>query len=107
MRGIATLALALAALQAPGKAASQPRPGASYVIIVNPKNPETEVDRSFLEGAFLKKISRWRAVDELRRPDHLVDSAPARRRFSQEILERSVESVKGYWQQRIFSGRDV
>jgi hypothetical protein len=30
-----------------------------------------------------------------------------RRRFSDEVLHRSVSEVKSYWQQRIFSGRDV
>jgi ABC-type phosphate transport system substrate-binding protein len=106
MRGLATVALVLAVLQAPGTASPQSRPNAGYVIIVNPRNPETEIDRAFLEGAFLKKITRW-PNDEVIRPAELVERAPTRRRFSQDVLERSVEAVKGYWQQRIFSGRDV
>ena len=106
MRGLATLVLVLAVLQAAGTASPQSRPNAGYVIIVNPRNPESEVDRSFLEGVFLKKITRW-PNDEVIRPAELVESSPARRRFSQEVLERSVTAVKGYWQQRIFSGRDV
>jgi ABC-type phosphate transport system substrate-binding protein len=106
MRGLATLALVLALLQFSGTASPQSRPDVGYVIIVNPRNPEAEIDRSFLEGVFLKKITRWPS-DEVIRPAELVESAPARRRFSQEVLEPSVEAVKGYWQQRIFSGRDV
>ncbi len=41
------------------------------------------------------------------RPADLVPGSPARRKFTEEILKRSVEAVRGYWQQRIFSGRDV
>ncbi len=59
MRGLATMALLLVVLQAWGTASPQPRPGAGYVIIVNPRNPESEVDHQFLDGAFLKKNTRW------------------------------------------------
>jgi ABC-type phosphate transport system substrate-binding protein len=106
MQRISSVAVLLVVLQASGTAWPQSRASTSYVIIVNPNNPENEVDRQFLEGAFLKKITRWPS-DEVIRPAELVASSPARRRFSQDVLERSVEAVKGYWQQRIFSGRDV
>jgi hypothetical protein len=104
LRALSTIAAVWLFLWAPAPALPQPRAG--YVIVVNPANPETSVDRQFLEGAFLKKITRWPNDDTIR-PAELVESAPARQRFSEEILERSVEAVKGYWQQRIFSGRDV
>jgi hypothetical protein len=104
LRRIASLALPVLLIS--GTASPQSRPIPGYVIIVNPRNPETEIDRSFLEGVFLKKITRWPS-DEVIRPAELVESAAARRKFSQDVLERSVEAVKGYWQQRIFSGRDV
>jgi len=106
MQRISSVAVLLVVLQASGTARPQSRASTSYVIIVNPDNPENEVDRQFLEGAFLKKVTRWPS-DEVIRPAELVASSPARRRFSQDVLERSVEAVKGYWQQRIFSGRDV
>lgn len=86
--------------------AGQPNPPPAYEIIVHPGNPLKVVNRKFLEDAFLKKITRW--------PDdsviHPVDSIPnrsARASFSRDVLERSVAAVKAYWQQRIFSGRDV
>jgi hypothetical protein len=106
MHRLSAMALLLVVLQTSGTAWPQSRANASYLIIVNPHNPESEIERSFLEGAFLKKITRW-PNDEVIRPAELVEKAPARRRFSQEVLERSVEAVSGYWQQRIFSGRDV
>jgi hypothetical protein len=106
MHALATTTLLLVVLQAWGTASPRSRPGVGYVIIVNKRNAENEIDHQFLEDAFLKKVTRW-PNDEVIRPAELVESAPARHRFSREVLERSVEAVKGYWQQRIFSGRDV
>jgi hypothetical protein len=41
------------------------------------------------------------------RPVDLAANSVVRRKFTEDVLNRSVEAVKGYWQQRIFSGRDV
>lgn len=80
----------------------------AYRIIVHPELGIASVERTFLRDAFLKKRTRWPGGgDELIRPvDHDPDSA-ARRKFSQDILGRSVPAVKSYWQQVIFTGRDV
>jgi hypothetical protein len=105
MRKPSVIALSLLlVVSAPGLA--QPAATAAYRIVVNPRNPETTVDRTFLENAFLKKVTRW-PDDEVIRPAELTGGTLARRSFSEQVLERSVEAVKGYWQQRIFSGRDV
>ena len=77
-----------------------------FVVIVNPHNPVSEIDRSFAEDAFLKKVTTWPS-GEVIKPVDLVPDSPVRRAFTHSVLERSVEAVKGYWQQRIFSGRDV
>jgi ABC-type phosphate transport system substrate-binding protein len=99
-----TLALALTALCA--TVFAEPRPSPSYLVIVHPANPATAVDRQFLEDAFLKKLTRW-SNDEGIRPVDLAPGSPARRKFTEDVLHRSVEAVKSYWQQRIFAGRDV
>jgi hypothetical protein len=78
----------------------------AYRIIVHPNNPAPAVERTFLQDAFLKKTTSWPG-GEVIRPVDLAANSPVRRRFSDDILRRSVEAVKGYWQQRIFSGRDV
>jgi hypothetical protein len=78
----------------------------SYVVIAHPGVTTAMVDREFLEDAFLKKVTRWPAGDSIR-PVDLAPGAPVRRAFSADVLHRSVEAVKEYWQQRIFSGRDV
>jgi ABC-type phosphate transport system substrate-binding protein len=87
-------------------ALAQSRPAPFYVVIIQTTNPAASVERKFLEDAFLKKITRW-PDDATIRPVDLAASSPIRRRFSEEVLERTLESVKSYWQQRIFSGRDV
>jgi ABC-type phosphate transport system substrate-binding protein len=78
----------------------------AYQVIVHPRNGVGSVDRKFLEDAFLKKITAW-PNDDVIRPADLAPDSPVRRAFTRDVLNRSVEAVKGYWQQRIFSGRDV
>ncbi len=100
--------LALAALLVLGGSA---RPaGASdapaFRIVVHPSNARHTADKAFLADAFLKKVTRWESGETIRPLDQRPD-APVRRAFSQSILQRSVIAVRSYWQQRIFSGRDV
>jgi hypothetical protein len=83
-----------------------PPPPPAYRVIVNPSNAMGSADRKFLEDAFLKKVTLWPGGEGIR-PVDLPPDSPVRRRFTREVLNRSVEAVKGYWQQRIFSGRDV
>src|SRR5882757_6337692 len=78
----------------------------NYRIIVHPGNPSTSVDRKFLAEAFLKKTTRW-PDGELIRPVDLPPDSPARHRFTEDALNRSVAAVKSYWQQQIFAGRSV
>ena len=77
-----------------------------YRVIANPTNPITGVERRFLAQAFLKKATQW-SDGEVIRPVDLAGDAPARRHFSEDVLERTVAAVKSYWQQVIFSGRGV
>jgi ABC-type phosphate transport system substrate-binding protein len=110
MRQAFTIAFALAvsvllALIATRALADAP-PAPAYQVIVNPANKLTELDRSFLEDAYLKRVSHWPS-DQMIRPVDLVASSPTRRAFSEAVIRRSIDAVKGYWQQRIFSGRDV
>jgi hypothetical protein len=97
---VLVLALFVVALRARGDAAP------AYVVIVNPRNPASTVDRAFLADAFLKKTVSWPNGDVIR-PADLTPGSPARRRFTADVLRRSIDEVKVYWQQRIFSGRDV
>lgn len=77
-----------------------------FRVIVHPGNALKLVSREFLAAAFLKKASRWDDGETIRPVDLRADSW-VRRRFSEDVLHRSVPAVRNYWQQRIFSGRDV
>lgn len=76
-------------------------------LIVHPSNPVQAAERSFVADAFLKKVTRWGGGGEVIRPVDLRVDSTVRRRFSEAVLKRSVAAVRSYWQQRIFSGRDV
>lgn len=98
-----TLPLAVALFGGAGRAAAAPP---KFRVIAHPDAPVAEVDRKFLADVFLKKITRWPDGTPVR-PVDLTEDAEARRAFSDEVVARSVLAVKSYWQQSIFSGRDV
>ncbi len=81
-------------------------PAAEFRVIVNPESSNTSIPRELLVEAFLKTTTRWPDGGPIRPVDQRSDSA-VRKAFSEGILKRSVSAVRGYWQQRIFSGRDV
>jgi len=94
----------LVALAAASVAADTPR--SAYVVIVHSANRASRIDRQFLAEAFLRRATRW-PDDTPIRPVDLGPDARARIRFSDEVLSRSVASVRSYWQQRIFSGQGL
>jgi ABC-type phosphate transport system substrate-binding protein len=79
---------------------------AGVVVIVNAARPQTSFSRSFVAAVFLKKTTVWDDGATVR-PVDLRPDAAVRAAFSDEILQRPVEAVRIYWEQRIFSGRDV
>lgn len=81
-------------------------PSAGFVVIVHPNNSTLEVTRDFLAQAFLKRLTRWPDGETIR-PTDLYVEARARTQFSGLVLKRSVAAVRSYWQQRIFSGREL
>lgn len=75
-------------------------------IVVHPSNAMRSAEPSFLADAFLKKVTRWPSGETIRPLDQ-APASPVRRLFSRSILKKTVAAVRSYWQQRIFSGRDV
>jgi hypothetical protein len=78
----------------------------AFLVIVNPDNRVSRLDRKFVEDVFLKKRTRWDG-DRTIKPVDLGPDSRVRAGFSRQILHRSVEAVKSYWQQLVFSGRGV
>jgi hypothetical protein len=56
--------------------------------------------------AFFKRATRW-SDGQVIRPVDLRPDSPVRREFTNRVLKRSVMAVRSYWQQRIFSGREL
>jgi ABC-type phosphate transport system substrate-binding protein len=77
-----------------------------FRVITHPARHETSVTRQFLADAFLRNVTHWSDDEPIRPVDQRAD-AGVRHRFSDSVLRRSVQAVKTYWQQRIFSGRGV
>ena len=77
-----------------------------FRVIAHPETKVTSVDRDFLKDVFLKRATRWPGDEVVRPVDHAPDTA-VRRKFSQDVLGRSVTAVKSYWHSAIFAGRDV
>jgi len=89
-----------------GSALGEDRVAPGFVVIVNPANPARSVSQDFLARAFFKQTTRWDHGEPIR-PVDLPLASPIRRAFSDEVLKRPPAAVRGYWLQRIFSGRDV
>lgn len=77
-----------------------------FQVIVHPGVQATSLERQFVAASFLKKVTRWENGDTVH-PVDLNSRSVIRAEFSHNVLKRSVAAVRNYWQQRIFSGRDV
>lgn len=107
MRARVLLAVLLVLVAVTSRPRAQMAPQAPvYRVVVHPHNPATSLERQFVEDAFLKRRRAW-PHDATVRPADLPPQSHVRVRFSEEIIRRPVSAVRAYWQQRIFSGRDV
>jgi len=77
-----------------------------FVVIVNAANPVTSVSAGQLGGIFLKKVTQWSGGLPAQPVDLGTDSA-LRESFSRQVHHKGTAAVKAYWQQMIFSGREV
>lgn len=90
-----SVALALAAPAAAG----------DYKIVVNPSNPVSALRRSEVSRIFLKQSVRFpdgRAAEPV-----VLAGGRAHARFCEEVHGKSPEAVRAFWNQQVFSGRNV
>jgi hypothetical protein len=90
---------------APALAQTPPPPGA-FRLIVHPKNPLVSIERDLAAQTFFKKVATWGHGGVIK-PVDLPPDSPIRRKFSEDVLGRSVSAVRSYWLQIIFAGRGV
>ncbi len=77
-----------------------------FVVIVNKSNNVSSLSKSQVSRIFLKKVFTWKDGSSVK-PIDLTPDSQVRKTFSQKVHGRNVYSIKNYWQQMIFAGRDV
>jgi len=84
------------------------RPGepASFQVIVHPSNSVSTFTREHLTRLFLKRSTTWEDGAPVVPVDQ-PESSEVRGQFTRKVLGKSMSAVRSYWQQRIFSGKDV
>jgi ABC-type phosphate transport system substrate-binding protein len=75
-------------------------------VVVNEANPVFSLSREAVSELFLKKTTSWSDGTVVLPVDQFEDSE-AREAFNRDFHHKSGKAVRAYWQQRIFSGRDV
>jgi ABC-type phosphate transport system substrate-binding protein len=101
-RRLAIRCLVLAALAWSRPAAADDR----YIVIVNPNNPITSIDRDDLRDIYLKRTITWQSGGAVH-PVDLPKQLPARERFTHEVLRKTKTQLRSYWSRQIFSGKAV
>lgn len=99
MRTRALAAAILLALVGPAAAEE------GFKVLVHRANPTTSVTRAQLGQMFLKKVTRWpggAVVTPVEPADEAVKA-----RFYERVTGKSPGALRAYWNQLIFSGRDV
>lgn len=80
--------------------------GETFKIIVHPSNQVSSMTKDEASKLFLKKVTEWENGHPVL-PIDLGAASSVRENFSKEIHGKTVTAIKSYWQQKIFSGRDV
>ena len=79
---------------------------ASYKVIVNNSVSVSSLSKKAASDLFLKKTTKWESGAAVAPVDQL-DSSNTREGFSKAVHGKTAAAVKSYWNQQIFSGRDV
>jgi ABC-type phosphate transport system substrate-binding protein len=77
-----------------------------FKVIVNTANSSTKISKSDLNALFLKKMAKW-SDGTPSAPINQSKKSPVRDIFTTTVHGKSVAAIDSYWQQQIFSGRDV
>jgi ABC-type phosphate transport system substrate-binding protein len=96
--------LCVSVLLASTRAAAQHDAG--FLVVVNAGNPATSISREQLSQIFLKRVDKWPNGAQAE-PVDLAPSAAPRVAFTTTVHRKAVGAVRAFWQQQIFSGRDV
>ncbi len=79
---------------------------ATFKVIVNNSVSASSLSKKAASDLFLKKTTKWENGAAVLPVDQ-IDSSSAREGFSKAVHGKTAAAVKSYWNQQIFSGRDV
>jgi len=79
---------------------------AAFVVIVHDNAAETRLTAREVSALFLKKVGTWTNGTKVL-PVTLKDDSSVTADLSRRIHNRSMQELKAYWQQQIFSGRGL
>ena len=77
-----------------------------FLAIVNDANKTTTITTREAANVFLKKKVQWGDGTKILAVV-LSDTSPVSQAFDKQILNKSIAALHAYWQQEIFSGRNV
>lgn len=77
-----------------------------FYVIVNSANPVSSMEAKEVSKLFLKKTKGWPNGQSVLPVDQ-PESSAVREAFSKEIHGKTISSLEAYWQQQIFSGRNI
>ena len=77
-----------------------------FLVVVNEANAVETMSVEQLSKIFLRKLARWQNGSRITVVDQ-HPATPVRERFSADVHRRPVAAVVAYWQQQIFSGREL
>ena len=77
-----------------------------FKVIVNSANGTAELPSGVMAKLFLKQVAKFPNGTAVL-PVDLAKTSAVRASFSKAALGRAVGAIETYWQQQIFSGKDV
>jgi len=80
--------------------------GADFRVVANNSVPVSSLSKKAASDLFLKKTVKWEGGAPVVPVDQL-ESSTVRQGFSKAVHGKTAAAVKSYWNQQIFSGRDV
>lgn len=86
--------------------AAVPAQAQDFKVIVNSANTSADLSPATLTKLFLKEAGSF-PNGAAASPVDLGKDSPVRNAFSKKVLGRSSAAVETYWQQQIFSGKEV
>lgn len=103
---VAALAVALAGAAPRGGGAQSGVRDDGFVVVVNAANPLNSIAKGDLAKLFTKKARTW-SDGTPALPVDLASGSPVRETFTQRVHGKSGSAIASFWQQQIFSGREV